>query len=79
VKVGDLVMLSNYGLNRQFNSALNKAGSSQTGLVIDINENSSYPFKVLWPVYTGRHGPMKVGHHRREIKYAYNRKEGRSL
>lgn len=67
MKVGDLVALSSYGKSRQYNSRLTCFGV-KVGLVIEVKENSCYPYKVDW-VGAPRMGVF-VGHMRRELKFA---------
>ena len=65
MKIGDLVVLSSYGLARNYNS---RYGADETGIIVKIRENSAYPFKVIWSKF---HNPYHCGHMRRELKYAY--------
>ena len=67
MKVGDLVVLSSYGLARNYNSRL---GLDETGIIVKIRENSTYPFKVVWSKLNKTAKPY-FGHMRRELKYAY--------
>ncbi len=68
MKVGDLVQLSAYGRQRQFNS-MYMDYPSQTGLIIGIVNNASYPYRVRWSKRRNDHHAVQ-GFHRRELKYA---------
>ena len=68
MKVGDLVMLSKYGLARHYNRRLTDAAPYQTGLSIKVNERYSFPYKVLW--MNRDQGVFSPGHCRRELKHA---------
>ena len=69
MKVGDLVQLSAYGRQRQFNS-MYMDYPSQTGLIIGIVNNASYPYRVRWSKRRNPMGQAGQGFHRRELKYA---------
>ena len=73
MKVGDLVVLSAYGRQRDYNARILLTGVDQVGIIIKANINYSFPYKVLWsrvqaaPGYQSRMAPQ---HSRRELKYA---------
>ena len=69
MKIGDLVTLSNYGANRQFNRNIDPY---HVGLVVAISmPYSSYPYRVMWSkVHTHRGYGNFETHSRRELKYA---------
>ncbi len=71
MKVGDLVMLSQYGRDRDYNRKITSVDPNQIGLIISEEHKSwSYPFKVKWmkTPYTS-FGPSS--HMRRELKFAH--------
>ena len=70
MKVGDLVVLSAYGLARGYNSRLTMDDPKQTGIVIKIRTNTSYPYEVVW----SKSSETNIGHTRRELRHAYRRK-----
>jgi len=69
VKVGDLVRLSEYGIARDYNRKITMKCAYQTGIVVKVHENASYPYKVRWVKINDVHGMPQ--HSRRELKYAY--------
>ncbi len=70
MKVGDLVILSKYGVDRGYNNGITLTDPLQTGIIIRIRENAAYPYEVKWSKYP----QGKYGHMRRELKYAYRSK-----
>lgn len=70
MKVGDLVVLSAYGAVREYNSRLTMDDPKQTGIVIKIRRNASYPYEVFW----SKSPDTNIGHTRRELRYAYRGK-----
>ena len=70
MKVGDMVRLSEYGIARDYNSRITMKCAYQTGIVVKVHENASYPYKVRWmKTSDGAYGTP--AHSRRELKYAY--------
>ncbi len=69
MKIGDLVMLSQYGRDRDYNRKITIVDPNQIGLIIG-RQSSTYPFKVKWmkTSYTS-FGPSC--HMRRELKFAH--------
>ena len=69
MKVGDLVTLSSYGADRNYNSHITMADSSQVGLVISIHERCFHKYRILWSKVTG--SDYRIDRHaRKEIKFA---------
>jgi hypothetical protein len=67
MKVGDLVMLSSYGVERDYNSRLTP---DQVGIVIKVNPRATYQYKVKWPSAWAHLYGATPNHSRRELKYA---------
>lgn len=69
MKVGDLVQLSAYGRARQYNYKLTNRGQDPNivGLVTAVNQNSGYPYKILW---NNRPNGYDPGHLRTELRFA---------
>ena len=76
MKVGDLVMLSSYGLQRGYNQNVWAWPGVNVGYVTAIKKNYSYPIEVRWFRPEGNTKPVR--HTRRELKYASWHVEGRS-
>ena len=67
MKVGDLVRLSEYGIMRDYNSALVVDDSQQLGVITAV-WLGNYPYRVHWmKSHTRRH--LVNSHSRRELKY----------
>tara|TARA_R100001510_G_C7649752_1_gene207214 strand:+ start:1342 stop:1572 length:231 start_codon:yes stop_codon:yes gene_type:complete len=76
MKIGDLVVLSEYGIARDFNRQITHVDPYQLGIVIKYNERASYPFRVKWLKSTQNPGLYNAsGHARRELKFAKKRKQ----
>ena len=66
--VGDLVRLSEYGLCRDYNSAIASDDPYQLGIITKV-VLGIYPYKIHW--MKSHHRPnLVVTHSRRELKYA---------
>ena len=71
MKVGDLVILSKYGTDRQYNERLTLPGNAkQLGVIIRVSPNVSYPYTVHWHGVTSQPFYRLPVHSRRELKYA---------
>ena len=68
MKVGDLVVLSEYGFSRNYNDNITKMGRDHPGLVVKIEKSHNYPYKVKW-VNVEYPRAFLPGHSRRELKY----------
>ena len=68
MKVGDLVTLSKYGRDRNYNARLTRA--DQLGVIVNVHSYLSYPYKVKWMKEPTPKGFIP-SHSRRELKYAY--------
>ena len=69
MKVGDLVRLSAYGQDRDYNLWL--AREPQVGLIIKVLPGRNYPYYVQWTkVDPGRSDRFPPAHSRLELKYA---------
>ena len=68
MKVGDLVMLSSYGIVREYNGRITMVDPHQVGIIVKYKQNHSYPYKVRWSQYIGN--VAVPSHTRRELKYA---------
>ena len=67
MKVGDLVRLSEYGIMRDYNSAIVVDDSQQLGVITAV-WLGNYPYRVHWmKSHTRRH--LVNSHSRRELKY----------
>jgi len=70
MKVGDLVRLSAYGKNRDYNHWL--ARQDQVGLVIRVLPHRNYPYHVQWTKADPRLGDRFLPTHSRlELKHAH--------
>lgn len=67
MKVGDLVVLSSYGVKRDYNNYIWSVDPEQTGIIIKVDYRYTYQYRVHWS--KAKH--KSVGHMRRELKYAY--------
>ena len=68
MKVGDLVRLSEYGIMRDYNSALVVDDSQQLGVITAV-WLGNYPYRVHWmKSHSRRH--LVNSHSRKELKYA---------
>lgn len=67
MKVGDLVRLSEYGIMRDYNSALVVDDSQQLGVITAV-WLGNYPYRVHWMKSHGRRHLVN-SHSRRELKY----------
>ena len=67
MKVGDLVQLSSYGVNRVYNSHITRVNPKQVGIIIKIQKSRSafYPYRIYWIT-----DPRPHTHSRRELKRA---------
>ena len=67
MKVGDLVRLSEYGIMRDYNSAIVVDDSQQLGVITAV-WLGNYPYRVHWmKSHSRRH--LVNSHSRRELKY----------
>ena len=67
MNVGDLVRLSEYGIMREYNSAIVVDDSQQLGVITAV-WLGNYPYRVHWmKSHTRRH--LVNSHSRRELKY----------
>ena len=67
MNVGDLVRLSEYGIMRDYNSAIVVDDSQQLGVITAV-WLGNYPYRVHWmKSHTRRH--LVNSHSRRELKY----------
>ena len=66
MKVGDLVCLSKYGMERDYNNPITLVDPHQVGLVIEVAHTATYPYSVKW--VKGVIG-KSMGHGRRELKH----------
>ena len=67
MNVGDLVRLSEYGIMRDYNSAIVVDDSQQLGVITAV-WLGNYPYRVHWmKSHTRRH--LVHSHSRRELKY----------
>ena len=67
MKVGDLVRLSEYGIMRDYNSALVVDDCQQLGVITAV-WLGNYPYRVHWmKSHARRH--LVNSHSRRELKY----------
>ena len=66
MKVGDLVQLSSYGVNREYNAHMTRVDPKQIGIIIEIQKRYiAYPYRVYWIT-----DPRPNSHSRRELKRA---------
>lgn len=72
MKVGDLVTLSKYGKDRDYNIGLRIAhnGGNLLGIVVKHRERFTYPYEVLWMEKVEPHGKRTQRHFRKELKHA---------
>lgn len=69
MKVGDLVTLSSYGVDRNYNSHITMADFNQVGLVVGFHKGSSYEYRILWSKVIDL-ACRTDRHTRRELKHA---------
>ena len=71
MKIGDLVGLSTYGVNRDYNRELTRIDPYQMGIIVSISGMyASYPYKVRWMKNADRWSGGYQQHSRRELKHA---------
>ena len=77
MKVGDLVRLSAYGMDRDYNNWITIVDPHQTGLIVQVanNVNATWPYKVKW---LKSKKSLQPSHCRRELKFAYRPKNTNS-
>ena len=70
MKIGDLVCLSYYGRQRNYNLHLTMKDPDQVGIITAVT-NGNYCYKVRWTKSNHLRPSFGVGHTRRELKYAH--------
>ena len=71
MQIGDLVMLSEYGIARDYNRRITMEDPYQLGLIIKVKHNSAYEFNVQWTKTKNHQWHVKQCHMRRELKFAH--------
>ena len=70
MKVGDIVRLSNYGIEREFNKQITIEDPYQIGIIVSLYGNyAAYPYKIRWTKLSKYNSKFQT-HARREIKHA---------